>query len=77
MGDVVAAGQGTVQTIIGAAGDIGWTLLDLTGVAAAIGVPAQVASTAVGLDGVGVADTAAGILLHSEDSPSRFGRHTG
>jgi RHS repeat-associated protein len=78
MGDVFAAGQGTVQMIIGAAGDTGGALLDLTGVGAAIGVPAQVASTAVGLDGVGVAGAAAGNLNYtSEGSPFRFRRHTG
>jgi RHS repeat-associated protein len=63
IGDGIAMVQGGAQMIAGAAGDIGGTLLDLTGVGAVIGVPAQAVSTALGLDGVGVAGTAAGNLI--------------
>ena len=63
IGDGIAFVQGGVQTIAGAAGDVGGTLLDLTGIGAAIGVPAQVLSTAAAVDGRGVAGTAAKNLI--------------
>jgi hypothetical protein len=63
IGDGVAFVRGGVQMLAGAAGDVVGTLLDLTGVGAVVGVPAQIASTAVGLDGVGVAGTAAKNLI--------------
>jgi hypothetical protein len=63
VGDGVAFVQGGVQIITGSACDVGGTLLDPTGVGAVVGVPAQAVSTAVGLDSVGVAETAAGNLI--------------
>ncbi len=44
IGDAVATVQGTVETLAGIGGEVGGTLLDLTGVGALIGVPAQVVS---------------------------------
>ncbi len=44
IGDAVATIQGAVETLAGAGGEIGGTVLDLTGVGALIGVPTQVVS---------------------------------
>jgi RHS repeat-associated protein len=65
IGDGVAFVQGGLQMLGGAAGDVGGGLLSATGIGAALGVPAIAVSTAVGVDGVGVAGTAAGHLINS------------
>jgi RHS repeat-associated protein len=63
IGDGIAFVQGGVQIIAGAAGDAGGGSQTATGIGAALGVPAIAVSTAVGVDGVGVAGTAAGNLI--------------
>ncbi|MDE1156354.1 MAG: HNH endonuclease [Acidobacteriaceae bacterium] len=58
LGDGLALAQGAGQVVLGTVGNIGGLVLDATGVGAAIGVPANVVSTAVTVDGAAVATTA-------------------
>ncbi len=58
-GDFGAAIQGAVQVIVGTGGNIGGAALDATGVGSVVGVPVNVVSTTVTVQGAGTAATAA------------------
>ena len=72
-GDVATAAGGVALIVLGAAGDAGGGLLDLTGVGAFVGVPINVASTAAVVTGGGLVAAAGGDLMlnaANEDSAS-------
>ena len=58
VGDAIATAQGAGEVVLGTLGNIGGLALDATGVGALVGVPANVVSTAVTIDGAAVATTA-------------------
>ncbi len=62
IGDAVATVQGTVETLAGLGGEVGGTLLDLTGVGALVGVPVQVVSAGAIVQGGSTAAIAGGHL---------------
>jgi type VII secretion system ESX-1 substrate len=80
-GDVATAAGGAALIVLGAAGDVGGGLLDLTGVGALVGVPVNIVSTAAVVTGGGLVAAAGGDLMMNaanEDgvSPARTD-HTG
>jgi len=80
-GDIATAAAGTGLMLLGATGDVGGGLLDLTGVGALAGVPINVVSTAAVVSGGGLLAGAGGdLMMHaaSDDSisPARTD-HTG
>jgi hypothetical protein len=75
-GDVAAAAAGAGLMLVGATGDVGGGLLDLTGVGAIAGVPINIVSTAAVVAGGGIVAAGAGdLMMHatSDDgvSPAR------
>ncbi len=70
IGDGVAFVQGGLQIIAGVGGDAGGGLVTATGIGVPAGVPVMAVSTAVGMDGVGVAGTAADNLIVAASSTS-------
>lgn len=65
IGDAVATVQGTVETLAGIGGEIGGTILDLAGVGALVGVPAQVASAGAIVQGGSTAAIAGSHLANA------------
>jgi hypothetical protein len=75
-GDFAATAAGAGLMLVGAAGDVGGGLLDLTGVGALAGVPVNIVSTAAVVTGGGIVAAGAGdLIMHaaSDDnvSPAR------
>jgi hypothetical protein len=80
-GDVALAAAGAGLMIVGAGGDAGGLILDLTGVGAVVGVPVNVVSTAaVVIGGAMVAGGTGDLVMHAtsddQSSPARTD-HTG
>jgi hypothetical protein len=80
-GDIATAAAGAGLMLLGAGGDVGGGLLDLTGVGAVAGIPINIASTAAVVAGGGLVLGAGGdLMMHaaSDDSvsPARTD-HTG
>jgi len=71
LGDTVAAIHGAIETMAGAGGNIGGLMLDATGPGAAIGVPANVASTAAMVHGATTAGIAVTHLAVSAVGPKK------
>lgn len=63
VGDLISLAQGTTEVITGATGNAVGVLLDGTGVLAVVGVPVNVASTAVAVHGTTVVGTATANII--------------
>jgi hypothetical protein len=63
VGDLGAMVQGAAQVVLGTGGNIGGLALDATGVGAVVGVPVNVVSTAVTVEGAGAATMGAVNLM--------------
>jgi RHS repeat-associated protein len=63
VGDLISLAQGTTEVITGATGNAVGVLLDATGVGAVVGVPVNVASTAVAVHGTTVVGTATANII--------------
>ena len=63
LGDVGAMVQGAAQVVLGTGGNIAGVALDATGVGAVVGVPVNVVSTAVTVEGAGAATMGAVNLM--------------
>ena len=65
LGDSAALAAGVGEAVLGTVGNIGGLVLDVTGIGAVVGVPANVASTAVTVEGAATATTATVNLMKS------------
>lgn len=63
VGDLISLTQGTTEVITGTVGNAVGALLDATGVLAVVGVPVNVASTAVAVHGTTVVGTATANII--------------
>jgi RHS repeat-associated protein len=75
LGDAVATVQGGVETLIGTVGEAGGIALDVTGVGALVGVPANVVSAGVIAHGAATSAEGASNLLKSGVDTLKPGEH--
>lgn len=76
-GDALSAVQGGLETVVGAAGEVGGTLADASGAGAAVGIPINVGAAAVATLGVATATTAVTALMKSGSNNQGAGTQGG